>query len=164
MRQTLERAAAPAVLDSAQIKDLSGLDLFRGMIEGRLPPAPITETAGFILTAAERGRVTFHGMPTPEYYNPLGAVHGGWITMLLDSCMACAVHTTLAAGQLYTTVELKVNFVRPVFADTGPVQAEGRLIHAGKQLATAAGTLTDTTGKILAHATTTCMIFPQGAK
>lgn len=160
MRQTLERIASPGILKPEHVRDLTGLELFKGMIEGRVPPPPITETAGFILTAAESGRVTFHGMPTAEFYNPLGSVHGGWITTLLDSCMACAVHTTLPAGQSYTTVELKVNFVRRISVETGPVQAEGRLIYSGRQIATAEGMLTDHSGKLLAHGTTTCMLFP----
>lgn len=159
MRKTLERAASPSVLKPEQVRELAGLDLFKAMLEGRVPPPPITETAGFILTLVDHGRATFHGMPTVEYYNPLGTIHGGWITTLLDSCMGCAVHTTLAAGQSYTTLELKVNFVRAVAVKTGAVQAEGRVIHVGRQIATAEGSLTDASGTLLAHATTTCMIF-----
>lgn len=160
MRRTLERIARPGVLEEKHVRDSSGLELFQGMLDGRVPPPPITETAGFILTTAERGRITFHGMPTREFYNPLGSVHGGWITTLLDSCMACAVHSTLPAGQTYTTVELKVNFVRRITVATGAVQAEGRLIYSGRQIATAEGSLTDRDGKLLAHGTTTCMLFP----
>ena len=89
----------------------------------------------------------------------MGAIHGGYMATLLDSCMGCAVHSRLKAGQGYTTVELKVSYVRPLTKETGEVRAEGKIIHAGRQIATADGRLTDMRGRLLAHASTTCLIF-----
>ena len=102
----------------------------------------------------------FQGTPKPAYLNPLGSIHGGWIATLLDSCMACAVHTTVPAGQGYTTVEFKLNCVRPVMPDTGPLRAEGKVINAGRTIATSEGRLVDASGKLYAHGTETCLIFP----
>jgi uncharacterized protein (TIGR00369 family) len=101
----------------------------------------------------------FAATPSREHYNPLGSVHGGYISTLLDSCMGCAVHTELAPGQGFTSLELKVNFVRRVSAETGPVRAEGKVIHVGGQVATAEGRLVDGKGRLLAHGTTTCLVF-----
>ena len=97
--------------------------------------------------------------PGEQHYNPIGAVHGGIITTILDSVMGCAVHSTLPAGVGYTTLELKVNFVRAVTHRVGPLRCEGKVVHGGRQVATADATLTDLNGKLYAHATSTCMIF-----
>ncbi len=137
-----------------------GLAFIRGMIDGTLPKPPICRTMGFDLIEAEAGRVVFGGVPQLRHYNPIGVVHGGFAATLLDSAVGCAVHTTLAKGEAYTTLELKINMVRPLTADTGPVTAEGRIIHRGRATATAEGYLRDAAGKLYAHATTTCMIFP----
>jgi len=101
----------------------------------------------------------FAGVPKYEFYNPLGSVHGGYIAALLDSCMACAVHSTLEIGYNYATIEVKINYVRQITADTGEVHAEGKVIHLGKRIATAEGRLLDSAGKLYAHGTTTCLIF-----
>lgn len=162
IRRARERAAPADVVSPDALRSMDGMQLFEAMLDGRVPPPPITRSLGFILTAAERGRAVFHGVPAFDFYNPLGTVHGGWISTLLDSCMACAVHTTLAAGQAYTSLEIKINFVRPVFDRTGPVQAEGRLINVGNRIGTSEGRLTDAGGKLLAHGTTTCLLFPAG--
>ena len=141
-------------------RTLSGLELLRRMIAGKFPAAPITRTLGFALSEAEEGFAVFTGTPTYALYNPLGGVHGGWIATLLDSCMSCAVHTKLPAGTAYTTLEMKVNFVRGLSDRTGPVRAEGRIIYFGNRTGTAEGKLLDASGKVLAHGTTTCLIFP----
>ncbi len=101
----------------------------------------------------------FGGTPDARFYNPLGSVHGGYAATLLDSCMGCAVHSTLDPGQLFTTVELKVNFVRPLNEQTGPVRAEGRILHCGRQIATAEGFLRDGQGRLPAHGSTTCLVM-----
>jgi len=142
------------------IRKLSGLEFLKGILEGRLPAAPITHTLGFGLTKVERGFVIFSGAPTWHHLNPIGSIHGGWIGTLLDSCMACAVQTTLEAGFAYTTLEYKVNCVRGLTETTGLVHAEGRVIHAGRRAGTAEGRLVDAAGKLYAHGTTTCMVFP----
>jgi len=138
---------------------MSGLELLKEMIAGRLPGPPILETLDFTLTEVEHGRAVFEGVPAFRHYNPLGTVHGGYAATLLDSCMGCAVHSTLPKGVSYTTLEFKVSLIRPITSDTGLVRAEGRTLNAGRRAATAEGRLTDTKGKLLAHASTTCLIF-----
>lgn len=139
-----------------------GLTFLQQMVEGALPQPPIAETLGFKLVEAEPGRAVFEGTPRRSHYNPLGTVHGGFAATLLDSALACAIFTTMKKGDSWTTLELKLNFVRPIFEETGLVRAEGRIIHPGRRAATAEGTLKDASGKLYAHATTTCMVFPAG--
>jgi uncharacterized protein (TIGR00369 family) len=115
---------------------------------------------GFHLVDVENGRAAFEGTPQFSHYNPIGTVHGGLAATLLDSALGCAIFSTLAKGDTWTTLELKLNFVRPMTRDTGPVRAEGRIIHRGRTMATSEGDLKDRAGKLYAHATTTCMIFP----
>ena len=155
-RKTLPHGVTP--LD--QVKHLSGLEFMRGILEGKFPPAPIAAALKFELTEVEHGRAVFEGVPEFAFYNPISSVHGGYAATLLDSCMGCAVHSSLPAGQAYTTLEFKVNFVRAMTEQTGRVRAEGKVIHPGKRAATAEGNLYDSRGKLLAHATTTCLIFP----
>jgi uncharacterized protein (TIGR00369 family) len=138
---------------------MDGIDLLRGMIEGRFPAPPIMQLIGFDLAEVDKGRAVFEGRPRFEHYNPLGTVHGGYAATLLDSCMGCAVHSTLPKGTGYTTLEFKVSLVRAITADTGPVRAEGSVISSGRRVATAEGRLIDARGRLLAHATTTCLVF-----
>jgi uncharacterized protein (TIGR00369 family) len=138
----------------------SGLDFLKGVIDGRHPAPPIAQTLGFALVAVEKGRAIFEGTPQHKHYNPIGVVHGGFAMTLLDSALGCAVHTTLDRGDAYTTLEIKVNLVRPLTKDTGLIRAEGRILHRGRTLGTAEGEIKDAGGKLYAHATTTCMIFP----
>ena len=141
------------------IKALDGLDVLKGILEGKLPTPPMARLMGFDLSEVHDGRVVFTATPTLDHYNPLGTVHGGFAATLLDSCMGCAVHSTLKAGHGYTSLEFKVNMVRALTETTGKVTAEGKVIHAGRRTATAEGTLRDSEGRICAHATTTCMIL-----
>lgn len=141
------------------LRAMSGLDFLTAIMEGRLPTPPMAETLHFRLAKVEHGAVTFRGQPGPLFYNPIGTVHGGYAATLLDSCMACAVHSTLPVGTGYTTLEIKVNLVRPITEATGPVDAGGKVIHVGRTTATAEGRLTDGQGKLLAHGTTTCAVF-----
>jgi uncharacterized protein (TIGR00369 family) len=137
----------------------TGLELFKEMSEGRLPPPPIMVTLGFSGVEFDEGRAVFAGEPAEYLYNPIGTVHGSWAMALLDSAMSCAIHTTLTVGERYTTVEIKVNFVRPITIDTGRVRCEGMVIHRGGTIATAEGkVIAESTGKLLAHGTTTCLI------
>ena len=137
---------------------LSGLAFLEAIRDGRLPAAPVSCLMGFALTEVEPGRAVFECAPSEAQYNPIGSVHGGVISTLLDSALSCAVHSTLPAGTAYTTAELKVNFVRPVVVGTGRLRAEGRVIHAGSRLATAEARLTDAAGKLYAHAVGTCLV------
>ena len=150
----------PGVTPLAEAKQLSGLDFMRGIMEGRYPPPPIAAALKFELVEVEPGRARFEGVPEFAFYNPIGVVHGGYAATLLDSCMGCAVHASLPAGLAYTTLEFKINFVRAITDKTGRVRAEGRVIHPGNRAATAEGHIYDAQGKLLAHGTTTCLIFP----
>ena len=136
-----------------------GLSFLRGMIEGRHPGPPFADTMGFDLVEAEEGRVVFTGKPSPRFFNPLGTIHGGWTATVLDSAMACAAHATLKPGEGYTTLEMKINYVRPVMPESGIVRCEGRLIHRGGTAITTEGRLVDERGKLLAHGTETCLVL-----
>jgi len=160
---TASATPAPAPLPRDVLRRQPGIELLRRMMRGELPRAPISEALDFGLIEAEPGRVVFEGNPRAAFFNPIGSVHGGWIATLLDSCVGCAVHSALAAGKGYTTVELKVNFVRPVMPENGPLRAEGRIIHLGGRIGTAEGRLTDAAGRLYAHATTTCLVLDFGA-
>jgi uncharacterized protein (TIGR00369 family) len=142
-----------------EIKSLSGLDFLQRIVDGTAPPPPIGATLGFQLAEVAPGYALFTMTPEFRHYNPIGSVHGGVACTLLDSCMSCAVQTHLAKGQGYTTLELKVNLVRPMTAATGHIRAEGRSLHFGRRSGTAEGKILDARGTLLAHGTTTCMLF-----
>jgi uncharacterized protein (TIGR00369 family) len=136
----------------------SGLELMAAIMAGDVAPPGFATTLGIEPTEFFEGRATFALEPGPEHLNPLGVVHGGILSTLLDSAMGCAVHTTLAAGEAYTTLELDVKFVRPVLAGQGVVRAEATVIHAGRRTATAEARVLDADGRLYAHATTTCLL------
>ena len=135
-----------------------GLSFIRGIIEGRHPAPPFAQASDIDLVEAEEGRVVFSGRPSARFFNPLGTVHGGWTATILDSAMACAAHATLKPGEGYTTLELKLNYVRPVMPESGTVRCEGRLIHRGGSVITTEGSLHDQAGRLLAHGTETCLV------
>ena len=143
-----------------EIAALTGLEQLTRIMSGDWPQPTIGGSMNFRLAEVEDGRAVFEGEPTEAYYNPLGTVHGGWAATILDSALGCSVHTKLPAGLAYTTLEIKVNYIRPMFAHTGLVRAEGAVIHFGRTTATAEAKLTDHRGKLLAHGTTSCVIFP----
>lgn len=142
------------------LKSISGLELLQGMIAGRYPPAPISALIGMHLLEVSPGRAVFGLTPSREHYNPLGTVHGGIAATILDSCMACAVQSMLEAGFGYTTIEFKVTCIRPITDQTGPVRGIGEIINVGRRLGVAEGRLVDAQDKVLAHATTSCLVFP----
>lgn len=148
------------VASREQLRERSGMEFLLGIMRGELPPPPIGELLDFVPIKVEPGLVIFQGTPRPQHYNPIGSIHGGYAATLLDSCVGCAVHSMLPAGKGYTTLELKINFVRGLTDRTGPVRAEGKVIHVGGQTAVAEGRITDAAGKLYAHATTTCLVFP----
>ena len=147
------------VLDPKAIAGLSGLDVLRGVIEGRFPAPPISELMGMWLVEVGDGIAVFEGEPGPHLLNPLGSVHGGFALALIDSAAGCAVHSKLPAGVGYTTVETKVNMTRPVPADGGRVRCEGRVLSHGRQIATSEARLLSADGKLLAHGTSTLIIL-----
>src|SRR6202158_5926259 len=138
---------------------MAGVDFVRAIFEGRLPAPPIMQTVEPFDSTAEPGVVVFHSLPGFRHYNPIGSVHGGYAATLLDSAMGLAVHTMLPAGTGYTTLEFKISFIKGMTEDTGPVRTEGRTLSVGRRAATAEGRITDSKGRLLAHATTTCLIF-----
>ena len=142
-----------------QIGGKSGLEVLRAVMNGELPAPPIAKTLDFGMVEVDRGRAVFQGRPGLSHYNPLGSVHGGWFATLLDSCVGCAVHSTLAPGKGYTTAELKINIVRPLTDKVPLIRAEGKVIHVGGRMATADGRITGPDGKLYAHASTTCFLF-----
>ncbi len=154
-------AATTGYARPAQVQGRTGMQMFEAIFDGELPRAPIGDTLDFLLIHVEPGVAVFQGRPQQRHYNPLGTVHGGWFATLLDSAVGCAVHSTLPAGKAYTTLELKLNMVRALTDAVPLVRAEGKIIHAGRQVATAEGRLVGPDGKLYAHATTTCLIFDQ---
>ena len=147
------------VVPLEQARSMDGLSLFQAMAAGRLPAPPIAKVLGFKVAEVELGRVVFTYTPVCDHYNPLGTVHGGIAATLLDSVMGCSVHTTLKAGTGYTTLEIKVSYVRAMTDKTGPVRVEGKAINVGSRVATAEGRMYDENGRLLAHGTTTCLLF-----
>ncbi len=151
-RDPMESAAAAHAL--------GGLEFLQRMMRGELPLPPIADVLGFRLVKVERGLAVFQFQPQEFHYNPIGIVHGGMAGILLDSAMGCSVHSTQPAGMIYASLEYKVNLTRAVTQSTGVLSAEGKVIHAGTRSATAEGKLTDASGKIYAHASTTCIVMP----
>jgi len=137
----------------------SGLELCHMMIAGELNPPPMSKLMNFAMAEASEGRVVFRGIPLKEHYNPSGVVHGGWAGTILDSALGCCVWTKVPIGKAYTTVEYKVNLVRPITDQTGECVCEAKVIHVGRTIATCEGTLKTADGKLLAHGSETCAIF-----
>ena len=140
-------------------RSMAGLDYLRSMLAGELPPPPIAATLGFSLCSVDRGEAVFIGTPDESVYNPIGVVHGGLVCTLLDSALGCAVHTTLAAGVGYTSIELKVNYLRPVTATSGELTAHGWVTKPGRRVAFADGDVRDRNGTVLATATGSCLVM-----
>jgi len=141
----------------------SGLAVMQAILSGELPEAPMAKTAGFWLSEVAEGHIVFSGLPKKEFNNPFGTVHGGWPALLLDSAMAAVVHSVLKKGEAFTTVEFKVNLVRPIFESTGVVACTAKVISRGRRIATSEGRITDANGKLMAHGTETCIIMPAEA-
>jgi uncharacterized protein (TIGR00369 family) len=154
------KLAEPGVSTLEQLKAHSGMEFLQKIWDGELPSVPIGLTLDFIPVEGEPGRIVFQGTPGKQHYNPLGSVHGGYFCTLLDSALGCAVHSVLPQGTGYTTLELKVNFIRALSVKTGPVRAIGKVIQVGSKVGVAEASIVDADGKVYAHATTTCLIFP----
>ena len=138
---------------------MAGVDFVRAIFDGRLPAPPIMQTIEPFDSTAEPGLVAMHSIPGFRHYNPIGSVHGGYAATLLDSAMGLAVHSMLPPGTGYTTLEFKISFIKGMSKDTGPVRTEGRTLNVGRRAATAEARITDAKGRLLAHATTTCLVF-----
>ncbi|MEL7302357.1 MAG: PaaI family thioesterase [Pseudomonadota bacterium] len=147
------------VVDSATLLSMSGKAFLEAIANGDLPQPPIAKTLGFKLVEVGDGLAVFEGTPDASCFNPIGTIHGGFAATLLDSCLACSVHSTVPQGSIYTTLEIKVHYTRAILPDVGLMRAEGRVLHAGRTTGTSEGRLTDRNGKLYAHGTTTCLIM-----
>jgi uncharacterized protein (TIGR00369 family) len=138
---------------------MAGIDFVRAIFERRLPEPPIMQSVEPFDCTVEPGVVVIHSIPGFRHYNPIGSVHGGYSAILMDSAMGLAVHSQLPAGSGYTTLEFKISFIKGMSKDSGTVRTEGRTLSVGRRAATAEARITDAKGRLLAHATTTCLVF-----
>ena len=152
-----DTAPAPSLFDARAA--LSGLEFFRKIAAGELPPPAMVALLGLKLVDVSEGRIVFSAVADERFYNGLGVAHGGWAATLLDSALGCAINTTQPAGRVFTTLELKVNYTRPITAAVGEVRCEGTVLHVGSRTATADARIVDGGGKLYAHATTTCIVM-----
>ena len=157
--QRLDAGPGPGLARPEQIAGKTGLEMMQAMLRAEIPYAAIAKTLGFVLLEVSPGRAVFQGTPLAQHMNPLGTVHGGWAATLLDSALGCSVHTMMPPGRAYTTAELSVNYVKGLTPKVQRVRAEGKVIHCGRQLATAEARLVGPDGTLYAHATTTCLVF-----
>ena len=147
-------------IGASQVKDMSGLEYLQAIIDGSIPPPPIAKLMGFTIDSVEVGRAVFTVEPHESHYNPIGTVHGGLVCTLLDSVAGCATQTTLPKGMAYTSLEIKVNYLRPVLATSGTLTAVGIVTKPGRRAAFVDATVTDASGKLVATATSTLLVFP----
>ncbi|MGC2777256.1 MAG: PaaI family thioesterase [Bradyrhizobium sp.] len=147
------------VVPLSVLASMPGLDFVRGVFAGTLPQPPIMQTVGPFDCTAEAGQVVMHSVPGLRHYNPIGSVHGGYAATLLDSAMGLAIHSMCPQGSGYTTLEFKVSFIKAMTETTGTVRTEGKTLSFGRRAATAEARITDAQGRLLAHATTTCLVF-----
>ena len=159
MTDTPARKVEYGVTPTDVAASMSGIDFLRAMFAGKLPAPPIMQNIEPFDYVGEPGVVLFSSVPGFRHYNPIGSVHGSYAAVLLDSAMGLAVHSMLPAGSGYTTLEFKISFIRGMTQDTGVVRTEGRTLSVGRRAATAEGRITDAKGRLLAHGTTTCLVF-----
>lgn len=145
-------------------RTLSGLEFFKRMMTGELPPPPLVALLGLRLVEAEPGRVVFTGVATEQFYNGMGVAHGGFAATLLDSALGCAINSMMPPGRSFTTVELKINYTRPLRREVGELRCQASVVHVGSRIATSEGRIVDAAGKVYAHGTTTCILVepPRG--
>jgi len=158
-RERLEAGVGPGVNTLQMIAGKTGMQIMQAILNGELHYPPIADTLDFLLIEIGEGRAVFQGQPGNAHLNPMGTIHGGWFATLLDSAVACAIQTMIPHGRAYTTTELSLNIVRPLTPKVQRVRAEGKVLHCGRQLATAQGKLYGPDGALYAHATTTCFVF-----
>ena len=155
----LDAGPGPGVARPEEIEGMTGLQVMQAMIDGKIPYAAIAKTLNFTVVEVSPGVAIFQGEPLAEHLNPLGTIHGGWAATMLDSALGCSVHTMMPPGRGYTTAELGVNYVKGLTPKVQRVRAIGKVIHCGRQLATAEARLVGPDGTLYAHATTTCLVF-----
>ena len=143
----------------ARRREMGGLAFFKHMLDGQMPQAPMTKLLKMRLLEVEEGRVVFGARPSRAHYNGMGVVHGGLAATLLDSALGCAINSMAPPGKIFTTIELKINYTRPLTEEVGPIRCEACVIHLGSRTATAEGRIVDGRGKLYAHGTTTCIVI-----
>jgi uncharacterized protein (TIGR00369 family) len=145
-------------------RQLSGLEFFKKMTAGELPPPPLVVLLGLKLVEAEPGRVTFTGVAREEFYNGMGVAHGGFAATLLDSALGCAINTMMPAGRVFTTIDLQIHYTRALRREAGELRCTATVVHVGSRTATSEGRIVDAAGKVYAHGTTTCILVepPRG--
>ena len=144
----------------ARAATMPGIDYLQGMIDGEIPPPPIVTLMGMTLESVAPGTATFTCLPDESHYNPIGAVHGGFVCTALDSAAGCAVQTTLPAGTGYTSLEIKVSYLRAVSTTTGPLTVVGTVVKPGSRIAFAEAVVLDGQGRTVATASSTLLDFP----
>ena len=149
------------VASPAEISAMSGLQFLQAMARGEVPQAAICEPLTFRLVEVAEGYAAFEGEPGPQLFNPLGGVHGGWAMTMIDSAAGCAGLSLLPAGQVFTTLETKVNMTRAITENTGTVRTESRVVSSGRRVITCEAYVRDTSGRILAHGTSTLLVVPR---
>jgi uncharacterized protein (TIGR00369 family) len=157
----MSAAKADAAVKLPPARTGTGLDFLRRIIAGEFPNVPIGDTLNFRITEVESGRIVLVGNPDVRSYNLLGSVHGGWAASILDTAMALAAMSALDENNRHTTLDIRINYLRPITLETGEVRAEGTLIQGGRRVAYCEGKLTDAAGKLLCHGTSSCLIFPK---
>lgn len=163
-RSVRARLGAPGKIDPAELAKHSGMEILRRISSGELPSPLIGGALDFFPLPPQPGVMMFQGTPRSDYYNPIGSIHGGYVATLLDSAVGCSVHTLLPRGMGYTTLELKVNYLRALTDRVGPVRAVGTVVNMTRQTALAEGRLVDSAGRLYAWASTTCLLFPLGER
>jgi uncharacterized protein (TIGR00369 family) len=151
------------MISAGLVLTMPGVDWLKKIISGEIPAPPIAHTLDFRLTEVDEGRAVFTCVPAEFHYNPIGVVHGGLLSTLMDSALGCCIQSTLPAGTGYTTLELHVNFTRAVTKDTGEIRCEATALHSGRRMATAEAKVYGGDGKLYGHGTTTCMVFSPGS-
>ena len=159
MRRTIREEEETSSGRGEARRSLSGLEYMQKLAAGEVPPSGMSELMGFRLVEASEGRAVLTIRPEERHYNGIGIVHGGLAATLLDSALGCAINTMMPAGRVFTTLEMKINYVRPMRRETGEVRCEASVIHVGGRVATAEGRIIDENGKLYAHGTATCMLF-----
>ena len=164
MEQVMTDTAQPTDENSARsaLRRLPGIEYLRGLLDGTVPPPPFAATSRIWPAEIEEGRVVFMGEPASDFYNPMGIVHGGWVATLLDTGMACAVHSVLKAGEGFTTLSMNMTFVRPVGESSGRLRCEGLVLHSGGRVAGAEGKVLDASGDLIAYGSETCVVMRVG--
>jgi uncharacterized protein (TIGR00369 family) len=158
--RTLQVTWEDPLIGAAQIQNMTGLEYLQAIIAGTFPPPPIAKLMQFDLAEVSEGRASFTVIPNESHYNPIGTVHGGLVCTLLDSVAGCAAQTTLPKGMAYTSLEIKVSYLRPVLASSGKLTAVGVVTKPGRRAAFVDATVTDASGKLVATASSTLLIFP----